>query len=82
MKLYLRLAAIVLACVIVPLALSCGSMMTIGMSLDDSNNPYWNGGASLYDGLWMGKYVWYRGEWRFLGNGTPYFYDPTNYYWQ
>jgi hypothetical protein len=81
MRLITRLLAFGIACIILPLAMSCGSMMTVGMSLN-GNDPFWDSGASHYDGVWWGKYVWYHGDWHYLGYGTPYFYDPTNYYWR
>lgn len=81
MRLLTKILTAGIACLILPLAMSCGSMVAVGMSLDDGN-PYWYNGSSHYDGVWWGKYVWYRGDWHYLGYGTPYFYDPTNYYWR
>lgn len=78
-------AVVALACILMLLSLSCGAM-TVGMSLNDGSSPYshsyWDAGPSHYDGVWWGNYVWYHGDWRYLGYGTPYYYDSSHYYWQ
>jgi hypothetical protein len=81
---YTRLALKVLASVLaLPLA-SCGSMLTVGVGLDDRHdgyNSYWDTPQYLFDGVWQGKYVYYQGEWHYKGYGTPYIYDPWDPYW-
>jgi len=55
---------------------ACGSMMSIGVGLDNNHNPYWDSTYYLHNGVWQGKYVWYEDAWHYLGYGTPYLYDP------
>ncbi len=75
-----KLALLALACSVSLLA-SCGSMLSVGMGIDDGYNPYWDNHFYLHDGVWQGKYVFFNGEWHYKGYGTPYIYDPWNPYW-
>lgn len=76
-----KLALLALAGAAASTLAACGSMLTVGVGVDDRYGPGWDDHIYLYDGVWQGKYVYYHGEWHYKGYGTPYIYDPWDYYW-
>jgi len=67
---------------VVSLFMSCGAGMGIGFYLyDDEAVSDSDVGLLLYNGLWRGDYVYYRGRWYYRGLGTPYIYDGPYYFY-
>jgi hypothetical protein len=51
---------------------SCGLGVGYGFLLGDELIDDVDVDIILYDGLWRGDYVYYLGDWYYLGRGTPY----------
>jgi hypothetical protein len=55
----------------------CGCGMGMGYGLVLGDGIYYDDpdiSIIVYDGLWRGDYVYYRGDWFYRGYGTPYRY--------
>ena len=66
----IRLALAILLSVLLT---GCGMGVGYGLVLGDGlyhDGPDIN--IIVYDGLWHGDYVYYRGDWYYKGYGTPY----------